>query len=60
MGDAFPDTIWGTVQFYLFFIGVPTLIFGIPLAVIALFDWRILRRLRARADHDSPPTDDTA
>ena len=36
-------------------VGVPTLIVGLPLAVLAILDRRIHRRLRPRPDPDSPP-----
>ena len=47
MGDAFNNTPWDVLMYFLIFGGVPTLIVGIPLTVIWLFDWRIQRRLRA-------------
>ena len=57
MGDAFNNTPWDVLLIALIVGGVPTLIVGIPLAVIAILDWRIHRRLRAGSGRVLPPID---
>ena len=54
MGDAV-NTPWDVLMYFLILGGAPMLIVGIPLAVIALLDWRIQRRLRARPDQAPSP-----